>query len=56
MSVGASIRGARERAAMTQGELAKAARVAVKTIGNIEADRVTPNAATLLALSRALGL
>lgn len=48
------IRAARERAGMTQSDLAHAASVSTATVHRIETGRVRPNAATLAALERAL--
>ena len=55
VKIGTELRAARERALLTQGELAARADVQPLTISRIETDKVEPRYSTIRKLAKALG-
>ncbi len=56
VKIGTQLRAARQRALLTQEELAARARVQPLTISRIETDKVEPRYSTIRKLARALGV
>jgi len=56
VKIGAQVKQVRERALLTQGELAKRAGVGLATLNRIENDRVEPRFGTIRKLARALNI
>jgi transcriptional regulator with XRE-family HTH domain len=56
VKIGTQLRAARERALLTQEELATRAEVQPLTISRIETDKVEPRYSTIRKLAKALGL
>jgi transcriptional regulator with XRE-family HTH domain len=54
VKIGAQLRAARERALLTQGELAARADIQPLTISRIETDKVEPRYSTIRKLAKAL--
>ena len=56
VKIGTQLRAARQRALLTQGELAARADVQPLTISRIETDKVEPRYSTIRKLAEALGV
>ncbi len=54
--IGAQLKRARERALLTQEELAERAGIGTATLNRIERDRVEPHFRTIRKLAKALGM
>jgi transcriptional regulator with XRE-family HTH domain len=56
VKIGTQLRAARERALLTQGELAARADVQPLTVSRIETEKVEPRYSTIRKLAKALGV